>query len=359
MERQITKLLLTLISIISINLIVAEALPNANATFYNPVVDYYSPDPYVTKYNGSYWLVLSDNDVLTVHNSSKLYDYRNATTSVAYQVGPGFDRGSVWAPEIHNIKGDWYIYFAMSGNGSSHRMYVIKAENSSNPLGKWSSPVRMYLDAVNDAWAIDATVLQYGNGKNYLIWSAWPREDPVYPSNGSIYIAELETPFKIKGERILLREPHEAWEAGDVDGVKIALVNEGPQVLQHDNRTFVFFSANGAWLPDYCLGMMGIDNLKDPLVPSNWWNKIDGPVFWRNDEQSVYTTGHCSLTTSPDDTETWLVYHATDRILPPGELQTIRKTRAQKISWDSNGNPVFPRPVGLSTPIPVPSGQKL
>ena len=37
------------------------------------------------------------------------------------------------------------------------------------------------------------------------------------------------------------------------------------------------------------------------------------PVFWRNDEQSVYGTGHASFTTSPDRNEPWIVYHAMER----------------------------------------------
>ena len=102
----------------------------------------------------------------------------------------------------------------------------------------------------------------------------------------------MSNPTTISGPRVLIREPKSAWETIG------AAVLEGPQVLQHNGRTFVVFSASGSWTPDYCLGLMGIDDLKDPLVPSNWWNDVDRRVFWRNDEESVFGPGHASFTTS-------------------------------------------------------------
>ncbi|CAG7725701.1 unnamed protein product, partial [Allacma fusca] len=34
----------------------------------------------------------------------------------------------------------------------------------------------------------------------------------------------------------------------------------------------------------------------------------------RNDAQSVYGTGHASFTSSPDGTQTWIIYHAMEKI---------------------------------------------
>jgi GH43 family beta-xylosidase len=70
-------------------------------------------------------------------------------------------------------------------------------------------------------------------------------------------------------------------------------------VLQKNERTFLVFSAHSTWGPDYCLGIMGIDEFKDPLLPDNWWHNDDGCVFSRNDEENVFCTGHAAFTTSP------------------------------------------------------------
>src|SRR5687768_7956307 len=101
-----------------------------------------------------------------------------------------------------------------------------------------------------DYWAIDATVLRYGNGQLYLLWSGWPELDSGFPQN--LYIAPMSDPETISGPRVLIREPVSTWET------IAAPIIEGPQIIQHMNRTFVIYSASGSWTADYCLGMIGI-----------------------------------------------------------------------------------------------------
>ena len=60
----------------------------------------------------------------------------------------------IWAPEVHFLKGKWYVYFAAdSGKNINHRLYVL--ENASNdPLqGSWI--VKGKLTTPEDKWAID------------------------------------------------------------------------------------------------------------------------------------------------------------------------------------------------------------
>ena len=59
------------------------------------------------------------------------------------------------------------------------------------------------------------------------------------------------------------------------------------------------YSARDTGDPDYCLGLMSVDWNQDPMVPENWWFNRTGPVFFRNDEESVYATGHAAFTISP------------------------------------------------------------
>jgi beta-xylosidase len=43
--------------------------------------------------------------------------------------------GDVWAPELHQINGAFYIYVAMDTNGdnANHRMYVLEGTSTSDP----------------------------------------------------------------------------------------------------------------------------------------------------------------------------------------------------------------------------------
>lgn len=141
-----------------------------------------------------------------------------------------------------------------------------------------------------DFWAIDGTVLQYGNGKLYFIWSGWPAIDSDFPQN--LYIAEMCDPLTICGRRVLIKTVDYSWERNGADLI------EGPQILHNAGRVFLVYSASGSWTPDYITGFMGIDDLADPLNYNNWW-RHDQPVFWRNDAENVFGVGHASLTTSP------------------------------------------------------------
>lgn len=141
-----------------------------------------------------------------------------------------------------------------------------------------------------DYWAIDGTVLEYGNGRLYFIWSGWPNIDSGFPQN--LYIAEMCDPENVCGHRVLIKRVDFHWERVGAELI------EGPQILHNAGRVFVVYSASGSWTPDYILGFMGIDNGADPLNYNNWW-RHDQPVFWRHNEENVYGVGHASMTTSP------------------------------------------------------------
>lgn len=149
--------------------------------------------------------------------------------------------------------------------------------------------VRSYrLMPEDDHFSIDGTVLQYGNGQLYYIYCSVDDGIPM-----SLYIAPMSDPMTTNGSRILLRSPHSDW---DTHG---GPVNEGPFIVQNADRVFLVFSGSSTWTPNYCLSMMGIDNLRDPLIRTNWWDDLDRCLFFKNEEEGIYATGHASFTTSP------------------------------------------------------------
>jgi len=312
-------------------------------TFRNPIVGRDSADPAVLKHEGFYYLVFTEGDRITVHKSPVFTNFRNAESRTVYNAPPG--RANLWAPEMHYIRENLYIYFTMDDGvaDENHRMYVIQADDRRNPLGNWGREIRLLPE--EERYGIDGTVLQYGDGALYYIWVGFPEP----PGTMNLYIAPMSDPTRVIAPRRLLRSPRSPWEMHGYP------VNEGPYVIQNAGRTFVVFSGSSTFDPNYCLGIFGIDGLKDPLIASNWWNDKDECVFWRNDAEGVFTTGHASFTPSPDGTELWMIYHATDIENANGFNRTAR---AQKIEWNADNAPRFPRPIGLNTPIALPSGQR-
>ncbi|CAL8144672.1 unnamed protein product [Orchesella dallaii] len=317
-------------------------LCQAQKFYTNPILDYVAPDPNIIKYNGFYYMVYTQHDRIDILKSSILSDFRNAERKEAYRAPA--NRANLWAPEMHVIRGEIFIYFTMDDGvaDANHRMYVIKADTN-DPMGIWSSAVRLLPE--EDIYAIDGTVLQYGNGELYFIWTGFP--DP--PGSMNLYIARMENPMKVIAPRILLRTPSMDWEMHGYP------VNEGPFIVENAGRTFLIFSASSTFTPDYCLGMMGIDDLRDPLIQSNWWNDLNFCLFQRNDGEGVFGTGHASFVRSPDDSELWMVYHAVDDV---NDLGVNRRARIQKMEWNADNSPKFPAAIGINKPLVAPSGEQ-
>lgn len=62
-----------------------------------------------------------------------------------------------------------------------------------------------------------------------------------------------------------------------------------------------------------------------------------------------------SLFLSPDETEWWNVYHATE--VSTGACDGNRYTMAQKVNWNADGTPNFGEAVPLGETLEGPSGE--
>jgi|GEM_PF-874702 len=299
-------------------------------------------DPWVYKHtDGYYYYTHTTGGNITLWRSKTITGLEGGDRMVAWTPPKGTMYSSnLWAPEIHHVQGKWYIYFAAdNGTNANHRMYVLE-NDSANPLtGTWTFKGKIY-DASDDRWAIDGTVLE-AQDKLYFLWSGWETTDGSFQN---LYIAEMSDPWTISSPRVLLSEPEYDWESSP------ARINEGPQVNIKGNTINLIYSANGSWTDSYCLGLITAD-IGDDLLDPDSWTKRSEPIF--TSANGVYGPGHHSLTTSPDGSEDWLLYHAA-RWQGSGWTRSIR---AQAFTWNSDGTPNLGVPVSPNTPIGIPSGE--
>ena len=116
---------------------------STQATFRNPILDGAAPDPYIYHHSdGYYYWSKSTGGGIEVLKSRILTNWRNAERREVFRANAPYT--DLWAPEIHFIRGNFYIYFALATNGdnANHRMYVIRANDPNNALGGYTGQVQ-------------------------------------------------------------------------------------------------------------------------------------------------------------------------------------------------------------------------
>jgi GH43 family beta-xylosidase len=298
-------------------------------------------DPWVYKHtDGYYYFTASvpEYDRIEVRRATTLQGLSSAVPVVIWQKhASGIMSKHIWAPEIHYIDGDWYIYFAAARVSApfDHRVYVLE-NTSANPLeGTWVEKGQITMNW--ESFTLDATTFEH-QGVNYLVWA---QKDPAIRGNSNLYIAAMSNPWTISGTQVRLSKPSYDWE-------KIGFwVNEGPAALERNGKVFITYSAS-ATDANYAMGMLTAAADSDVLNPDSW-SKSPDPVFQTNSITGQYGPGHSSFTVSPEGDDI-LIYHARNYKDIKGDplYDPNRHTRAQRIYWNSDGTPNFG--------IPVPDG---
>ncbi len=317
-----------------------QAMKATPMTFTNPLGD--GADPYVVQWNGMYYLVRSSGNSVWIDRASSLDKIHNSTPeSDSIQVwapptGTSYSQ-QIWAPELHFLAGKWYIYVAASdGNNSTHRMQVLERD-AADPFGTFVYKGK--IAAATDRWAIDGTAFQW-QGAMYFVWSGWPGSTD---GQQNLYIAQMDTPWSLSTNRVLLSTPQYAWEQNGLP------INEGPEALIDDGTLNIIYSASGYWTNQYALGRLTYNGIGSLLSASSW-TKAAQPVFQATSQ--VVGPGHASFTKSPDGTEDWIVYHAHAN---PTTFNEDRVIQIQPFTFNSDGTPNFGQPVPPGQVLAVPS----
>jgi len=325
-----------------------DSKESVKTTFQNPVWD--GADPWIVKQGENYIYCYSANNGITV-SRSKYMTKRGVIQQIWEAPETGWNSNCVWAPEIHFINEHWYVYYAAGESGPPfiyQRTGVLRSKTDDvfseyedmGMLNTGDDPD----DISKNIWAIDMTVFE-NKGKLYAVWSGWLKQIDTDATPQHLFIQEMENPYTLKGERVLLSSPEENWETGGPLNL-----NEGPEVLKNGDDVFIIYSCRESWLKEYRQGMLQLNNSDaDPLNPENWTKT--GPVFEGN--EMVYGVGHVSFVKSPDDSEDWIIYHSKKDTEPGWN----RDVRMQPFKWNADGTPDFGEAVPAGEEIARPSGE--
>ncbi len=248
----------------------------------------------------------------------------------------------IWAPEIHEISGKWYVLFAASGSKNNVwdiDCHIIMCSGSDPYNDKWIDKGKFTACKCDSfsfrGFSLDMTHFKC-NGQHYVSWAQ-------NGGNSNVYLATIdpEKPWKTTCPAMLLTKPEYDWER-----VKIP-VNEGPAAMIHDGKIYLAFSASATG-PEYCIGLMYADEKAD-LMDIKSWTKLERPLLTSSDLDGEYGPGHNSFVR--DENGDWVfVYHSRDEICFKKDCgyadqdplyDPCRSARKRKVIWGADGLPIL------------------
>jgi GH43 family beta-xylosidase len=280
----------------------------------------------------------------------------------------------IWAPELHNINGVWYMFFTASSSSSSvwsERQYVAKCSDENPVTGTWSFVGQVASGTIN-GFSVDGTVFEV-NDQWYYIWSQYVYDGGAWDEDGSssndsvtingtvyadvsgnsggwacLFIGKTSPDdFTTVTDATIISVPQYTWECTGVTSANVN-VNEGPAILQRNGKVFVVYSAS-ACDESYCLGLLSANQSAD-LCSMSSWTKASESVFKTSATNNLYGPGHCSFTTDGDYDV--IVYHcrpysglysdaSRSTTTTDGFSDPWRETHAKVFTWNADGTPNF------------------
>ncbi len=315
----------------------------SRATFDNPVLAGFYPDPSICRVDSDYYLVNSTFSYfpgITVFHSRDLVHW----TLIGYVLdrreqldleGQGVSRG-IFAPAIRYHNGLFYVTCTLVDIGGN---FVATAKN---PAGPWSNPV--WLRQVD---GIDPSLFFDDDDKAYIIYnSVAPDDKPLYDGHRTLRIREFDAVnLKVSGDERVLVD-------GGTDIRKKPVWIEGPHIFKV-NGSYYLIAAEGGTAENHSEVVFKSQDVLGPYVPYE-----NNPILTQRDldpnrKNPITCTGHADFVQLPSGA--WWAVFLGCRPYEDDCYNTGRETFLAPVTW-INTWPVINsgyREVQYSYPLPA------
>lgn len=297
------------------------------------------PDPVMVKYNGKFYFISTDENGqgrIFIRESSTLEGIKRSSETLLLDGStyPDLFKACLWAPELHEIQGDLYLFFAGSKtNWSGVQSYVAKLKEGGNPMktSDWEKPVRVQdqegnnlYDETTQGITLDMTYFEV-EGQGYVVWAQ--RQLKPVDTGSWLYIATVDAdrPWQLTSDRICISKPDYGWDNNHT------FVDEGPFLIQRDGMLYMTFSG-AATDNTYCIGMLTA-KADANLLDAASWTKGNYPILDSFSVPGQYGPGHNSYVYDDDGT-LYNVYHAKWN-------GGTRSASIRRVHFDIDGEPVL------------------
>lgn len=288
-----------------------DAAEISNRFYANPMPVDNIGDPVILPADGKYYVFATSAPVgyyCWVSEDLKTYSgKKKALERLAWA------SGDYWAPEVYAYQGKYVMVY--SARRASDRSLRIGIAFSGQPQGPYTDPLGAPL--LDPGYAvIDASLFVDEDGTPYLYFARDCSENVVNSIHESdIYVVRLAPDFlSTVGEPVKLTAPEQPWETGGSEW----RWNEGPAMVKHAGKYYLFYSGNYFEDKAYDVGVAVSDSPTGPFVKADTnpvlrYAQADGKVI-------ISGPGHNSFFTAGD--ELFTAYHThTYPFLPSGNRQ--------------------------------------
>lgn len=255
----------------------------------NPTRDVDCADPGVL-YDGTRYVMTCTSgnapNAFELYTSPDLVHWQPSGNIFPAASKPSWAVSDFWAPEIHRVGNGFVAYYTARHKDG---MLSIGAATAPSVLGPYKDLGQPLVHDVSTGF-IDANHYQDPSGKHYLIW----KEDGNAAGQSTpIHGQELAPDgLSLVGTRKTLITNDQGWEGPLV---------EGPWMIDHAGKYYLFYSANFYASAQYSVGVARADFPLGPYI------KAPQPILTSAGRWAG--PGHGSVITTPKG-ETWHVYHS-------------------------------------------------
>ena len=325
-----------------------DAAVSGSANFTNPIAGY--ADPSVIYHDGWYYYSFAKDylslPALWIAKAANIYDLNNVEPTLVWAQAlstDGADIVNLWAPQLYNFDGTWYLYttcdIGLESGVSPRRMPIIWVAKTADPTGEYTYHGLMNnLDT--DVYSyLSPRFIEFG-GKRFMICGGfWRAEDKTSTTHiQRMFICEMTDPLTMATAMNLISSPKYSFEGG---------IMEGPfPVVSPSGTLYVLYAAGHTRTDEYCTGILKFTGTSaSQLTNSSYWTKYSDPLQSANYDANVLSPGALVVTTTPSGSKYLGVYHAKEYHY---SAYTMRRLYVQELTF-VNDFPTMDAPQATST----------
>ena len=274
-------------------------------------------DPFIMRYNGTYYLYSSSLDSEVGVRAYKSADLVNWTPIT----GAGLREGYVsqdpitkaaYAPEVYYFNGTFYMYTSPAGAGH----YILTATSPEGPFVKATN---------NFGMSIDGSVLIDDDESMWF----------TYAGSGGIRMAKMNSMLSV-----------DQSATPQLNGTSIGGWTEGSYVLKRDGVYYLTYTGNHVASDGYRIAYATADSIstKSGGIDRNAWTRAQNNPLALETETELKGIGHSSTVLGPDMDSHYLAYHmlnssggpnrslGIDRLLFNGKQMTVAPTLTDSVA---------------------------